>query len=382
MCINIVPFEELFEWQNKSSLKAGLGKQAGKYCFFICSDTVVKRFDEYLINKEALIFGTGGKASIHYCNQPFAYSTDCAVACKKNDNIILKYIYYYFRQKNLRILQDGFKGSGLQHISKSIIGKIAVPVPPLEEQRRIVAKIEELFSLLESGTESLQKAKGQLAAYRQAVLKEAFADVATYGSLGEIIEQPKYGTSKKCSYSQTEKSFPVFRIPNIYYKNGNISHTDLKFADFSNNELSRIDLKENDILIIRSNGSVSLVGRAAIIRPIDTKATFAGYLMRIRLKNTSKVKAKYLYYYLESCKARLYIENVAKSTSGVHNINSDEVKHLSIPLCDETEIQNTVSYIESRLSVCDNVEKTIETALEKSEALRQSILRQAFEGGL
>ena len=116
----------------------------------------------------------------------------------------------------------------------------------------------------------------------------------------------------------------VYRIPNIDYATGQISHQDIKYSEFSDDELAQITLKCGDILIVRSNGSVSLVGRAALIREIDIKGTFAGYLMRLRLKDKSSLVPAFLLYFLQSHEARIYIENKAKSTSGVHNINSTE----------------------------------------------------------
>ena len=133
-------------------------------------------------------------------------------------------------------------------------------------------------------------------------------------------------------------------------------------------------------MIIRSNGSVSLVGRAALIREIDTKGTFAGYLMRLRLKDKSSFIPEFLLYFLQSHQARIYIENKAKSTSGVHNINSTEISGLMVPIFQVDAQQCIVSALESRLSVCDSIEKTVDTALQQAEALRQSVLKKAFEG--
>lgn len=158
-------------------------------------------------------------------------------------------------------------------------------------------------------------------------------------------------------------------------------NTASKFAVFTEQELDGITLKEGDILIIRSNGSISLVGRAAIVCDVDTKGTFAGYLMRLRIIDFEKIKPKFLLF-LQSHSARIYIESKAKSTSGVHNINSKEISGLQIPLFSRTEQVQIIQAIESRLSVCDSIEQTVDTALQQAEAMRQSILKQAFEGRL
>ena len=236
--------------------------------------------------------------------------------------------------------------------------------------------------------ETLKKTKEQLAVYRQAVLKEAFEGTLTGHEkkdsvpLGTFVEKPRYGTSKKCDYAVTNNCVPVYRIPNIDYSVGCIDHTDIKYAEFSENDLVDLKLKVGDILIIRSNGSASLVGRASMVRKNDTGGTFAGYLMRLRITDKTKMNPKYLLHFLESYNARIYIENKAKSTSGVHNINSTEISNMHIPVYEIDEQDMIVSAIEDRFSVCDSIEKTVDTALQQAEAMRQSILKKAVEGEL
>ena len=223
--------------------------------------------------------------------------------------------------------------------------------------------------------------------YRQAVLKEAFEGQLTKtsplkrDSLLHYIEKPRYGISKKCSYECADTDTPVYRIPNIEWSIGRIDHEDMKYAHFSDKEVEGVRLKKDDILIIRSNGSVSLVGRAALVSQKDTCGSFAGYLMRIRVTKPDALIPKFLLLYLNSNQARVYIENKAKSTSGVNNINSDEISQLPIPLFSHQEQVAIIDEIESRLSVCDSIEQTVDAVLAQAEALRQSILKKAFEGG-
>ena len=145
-------------------------------------------------------------------------------------------------------------------------------------------------------------------------------------------------------------------------------------------EHRKIDLQTNDLLMIRSNGSVSLVGRTAIVSQANNNDTFAGYLIRLRFINPSIYRAKFLHYYLQSHNARIYIENVAKSTSGVNNINSDEISKIPIPWGDDDRIKHVVCNIDRYLSISNNICNTVDEALHQAEAMRQSILKQAFEG--
>ena len=301
-----------------------------------------------------------------------------------------KYAFYFLRSIEKQLDEKG-TGTTFKAISGETIRETEIRLPPLAEQERIVTKIEELFSELDAGIASLKTVQAQLKIYRQAVLKYAFEGKLTnenvnedelpkgwkWVKLGEIIEQPKYGTSKKCDYNL--EGFGVLRIPNI--ASGFVDASDLKFATFDKNEIETYSLKEGDLLTIRSNGSVDLVGKCALIVKKDEQFLYAGYLIRLR-SLAEKLNAKFLLNVLTSSNLRNQIESKAKSTSGVNNINSEELKSLIIPLCSLAEQQRIVEEIESRLSVCDKLEETISASLKQSKALRQSILKQAFEGKL
>ncbi len=342
-----------------------------------------------------------------------------------------KYLIYTI---NSEIVQNQFKaftkGTTRPRVNLTIVRSIKLALPPVVEQGAIVERIEELFSELDNGIANIKKARRQLKVYRQAVLKKAFEGELTrkwregqtglpgaedllekikaerqerhgeqvarwqkavksweelpplppnwsWIKLGNITEEPKYGTSKKCDYELKGKA--VLRIPNI--GDGLINDSDLKFAEFDEKEVKTYELKHGDLLTIRSNGSIDLVGKCALITKKEEKYLFAGYLIRLRpLKNL--INSKYLLNSLTSIFLRNQIESKAKSTSGVNNINSDELRGLIIPMCSYEEQGRVVGEIERRLSVCDNVEAGLEEVLQKAEALRQSILKKAFEGKL
>lgn len=300
-------------------------------------------------------------------------------AIRPSEILNLKYLLHYFRYFEAQLQQKG-TGTTFKAITQDVVRNLEIPIPSLEEQERIVARIEELFSELDNGVETLRKTKQQLTVYRQAVLKEAFDKAGEKQvPLRGIIEKPRYGTSKKCSYDVDEHSLPVYRIPNIHYSQGTISHDDLKYASFTEDEFDSLKLRSGDILMIRSNGSVSLVGRSAIVAEEDTHGLFAGYLMRLRIKVEAEILPQYLNLYLSTHYARYQIEQMAKSTSGVNNINSGEICRICLPVCGIDLQKEIIREIEARLSVCDSIEKTVDTALQQAEAMRQSILKQAFE---
>ena len=380
---------EIKQWKDVLHIVSGKNQKAvenpnGKYPIY-GSGGLMGYADDYLCEAGTTIVGRKGTINRPiFVTEPF-WNIDTAFGIAPDKGLVPKYLYYFCVHFNFMPLD---KSTGRPSLAKSDLLKIEMPVPPLPEQERIVARIEELFSQLDAGVETLKKTKAQLAVYRQAVLKEAFEGRLTASGpekivrLGDYIETPRYGTSKKCSYDDGRDRTAVYRIPNIEHKNGRISHDDIKYAQFTESELDGIRLRQGDILIIRSNGSVSLVGRAAMVCDADITGTFAGYLMRLRISEPETLLPKFLLLFLQSHLARIYIENKAKSTSGVHNINSTEISDLQMPLYDPDTQYAIIEAIESRLSVCDSIEHTVDLALQQAEAMRQSILKDAFEGRL
>ncbi|POZ52484.1 hypothetical protein [Methylovulum psychrotolerans] len=198
-----------------------------------------------------------------------------------------------------------------------------------------------------------------------------------YSKLGAIIDEPTYGTAKKCDYETME--IGVLRIPNVV--SGKIDASDLKYAQFSDAEIASYKLNAGDILLIRSNGSVSIVGRCALVSNADIEYLYAGYLIMLRPNQTVIVPAYLLNLFL-SHSVRKQIEYKAKSTSGVNNINSGEIQSLVIAVCGIEEQIQIQTELDSKLSVCDQLDQTLTTALQQAEALRQSILKKAFSGQL
>lgn len=195
--------------------------------------------------------------------------------------------------------------------------------------------------------------------------------------LGALIDEPAYGTSKKCDYETA--GVGVLRIPNVV--SGKVDATDLKFAQFSLEEIAAYQLAAGDLLMIRSNGSVSIVGKCALVYKMDTAYLYAGYLIRLRPLQSLALPA-YLTRLLSSHELRKQIEHKAKSTSGVNNINSGEIQSLVVPVCGLTEQELILEELESKLSEADQLDQTLATALQQADALRQSILKKAFCGQL
>ena len=199
----------------------------------------------------------------------------------------------------------------------------------------------------------------------------------SYLRLGIVINEPKYGTSKKCGYKY--EGTGVLRIPNVV--RGVVDASDLKGAHFEEDEKRTYALRKGDILVIRSNGSISIVGKCAIISKSEEQYLYAGYLICLR-SNPVALLPDYLAALLSSHLLRTQIEHKAKSTSGVNNINSGEIQSLIVPLCNLSEQEVVVERLSASLSAIDAIEAEIDNQLLKADAFRQSVLKKAFTGQL
>jgi type I restriction enzyme S subunit len=291
-----------------------------------------------------------------------------------------KYLYYFFKYVRPFVLDKHKQGVTQVNLNTGIVSEMSFLLAPSREQARIVTKIEELFSELDKGIESLATAGEQLKAYRQSVLKHAFeTDSADWPefTIGQLITDIRYGTAKKCAVDPTKT--PVLRIPNV--ASGRIDLEDLKHTDFTDDELDKLRLEQGDILLVRSNGSVSLVGLSAVVTGKAAGCAYAGYLIRLRLKREI-ILPEFLNLYLHSPHVRIDIERQARSTSGVHNVNSDEIRAISIrvpPIQTQQLIIGTIGQISTQI---DALESCTTTELQRGAALRQSILKKAFSGQL
>jgi len=292
--------------------------------------------------------------------------------------INIEFVKYIFQSIEKQIIELS-SGTTVLGISINNLSEITIPLPPLAEQHRIVAKIEELFSNLDKGIERLKAAQQQLKIYRQSVLKWAFEGRLTdnrnikWKTLGELCDDVEYGSAAK---SKEEGEIPVIRMGNL--QNGRIHWSDLVFTD-DPEEIRKYKLHKNDVLFNRTN-SPEWVGKTAIYKG-ERPAIFAGYLIRIRYKR-DMLNPDYLNYYLNSQEAKNYGNTVKSYGVNQSNINGTKLKGYPFPFTSLPEQQRIVSEVEDRLSIYSNLEECISTSLHQVEALRQSILKKAFEGKL
>ena len=288
---------------------------------------------------------------------------------------------YHFVQGKYALLNTRKKGTGTPHLNPELLKKQKLVVPDVAEQERIVARIEELFSQLDAGVETLKKTKAQLAVYRQAVLKEAFDSIEDqyYQTLNTaILGSPQNGLYKpKSDYS--DNGTPILRIDG-FYDGFIVKDYYYKRVNLTVDEITRYSLEIGDLIVNRVN-SMPYLGKCALVRSLGETTVFESNMMRIKLDN-KKLNGGFLTYYLSSSAGKKELTKNAKQAVNQASINQTDVGNAIVPM-PPVEIQKRLlTYIESRLSVCDSIEHTVDTALQQAEDMRQSILKDAFEGKL
>lgn len=310
-----------------------------------------------------------------------AWITDNAFITSFDDNLInQKFLYLLLTSTDLR---QNDSSTAQPVISGAKIYPIEITLPPLAEQKVIANKLDELLAQVESTKARLDAIPAILKSFRQSVLAAAVSGklIPSSGSkavtVGEVAADMRYGTSKKSDYNGG--AIPVIRIPNI--GNRKLDITDLKSADFTDKELEKLTLQENDLLVIRSNGSINLVAKPALVEKQYAGFLFAGYLIRIRC-DQEQVLPSFLLNVLCSRVVRDVVEIGARSTSGVNNINSKELASLKFVLPQLDEQAEIVRRVEELFAFADKVEAQVNAAQVRVNKLSQSILAKAFRGEL
>lgn len=341
----------------------------------------------------------------------------------------------------------------VKHLSSKTVKQLPLPLPPLNEQRRIVARIEAMFDEIDHGVENLKKAKATLGLYRQSLLKAAFegrltadwraqnpdkledpetllariqkeretryqtalddwqkalADWRASGEIGKKPAKPKrpawpdrldFSDLGRLPYGWTYLPFEAVAWT---IRNGISAKPDekgpLKIFRISAVRPMAFDLKDfrritdpdgsyedyrlgyGDLVFTRYNGSRDYVGVSAMYRG-DGNHVYPDKLIRCQIKS-NLVNPAYLEAATNCGESRTFIEKRIRTTAGQSGVSGGDIKAMPVPICSPAEQDEITRILDERLSAADTLEAEIDAGLTRAEALRQSILKQAFSGKL
>jgi type I restriction enzyme S subunit len=366
---------------------------------------------------------------------------------------------YYFLKASKQLAEERATGTTFKEISGSAFAVLPVPLAPLPEQHRIVAKIEALFSELDKAVESLTLARAQLKTYRQALLKHAFegkltadwraanadkletpdallsrirterearyarafdawqtalaewraggevgrkprrphrpddpekieadelsnlpalADGWAYCRLAEFVDHIAAGNSFACDEREPRQDeIGVAKVSAVSW--GEYNEAESKTCKDPDREDPDLFIREGDFLLSRAN-TIELVGACVIVRRVSKRVMLSDKTLRISFGAGSP---PYFLHYLRSITGRGEIERRSTGNQeSMRNIGQDRIRNIIVPLCGDDEGSQVLELLDQRLNGLTRIETEIFVALAKANALRQSILKQAFSGQL
>jgi type I restriction enzyme S subunit len=184
-------------------------------------------------------------------------------------------------------------------------------------------------------------------------------------NIDEIALSMRYGTSTKCEYASP--GVPVLRIPNV----------SIKFGPLNEIEIRDLALRAGDILMIRSNGSLDIVGRAAVVTAEAVGMAFAGYLVRLR-SSPPNMNPEYIWLALNSTDVRDQIERPIRSAVGLKNINLTEFGALTFPFPPLAEQNRIVAKVDELMALCDRLEASLAADEDTRRRLLSALLHEAL----
>ena len=313
----------------------------------------------------------------------------------------------------------------------------AIPIPPLPEQRRIVAEIETQFTRLDAGVAALERAQANLRRYKASVLKAACegrlvpteAELAraegrgyepagqllarilaerrakweaehpgkkykepaspdtenmlelperwVWGKFEQLISSFRSGSSAVPQNEPTD--FPILRSSSV--RPLRLDCNDVRFVTEADSQRADNFLQEDDLLFTRLSGSLDYVGNCALVKGTESRGIqYPDRQFRAQL--VEQGMGQYVEICFASSQLRKEITAQAKSTAGHQRISMGGIREQVLPLPPLAEQRRIVAEVERRLSVVAALEASVEAALARARRLRQAVLKRAFEGQL
>ncbi len=296
--------------------------------------------------------------------------------------------HYYLLKQAMTRLRLRAHGSGMVHVTKKQFDSLPVFLPPDATQRSIADVIDEQMSRIQAARQAMANADRRLATYRRAVLGRAF-NLARHAPeahgpegymarLSDLAITSDYGTSQKAD--RHAGGLPVVRIPNVV--GGVLDLRDMKFLPrvVAPQETKR--LRPGDFLVVRTNGSRSLIGRAALVeQELEPAHHHASYLIRFRLKGDLSTW-RWVRLMWETPQVRSVIERAAASSAGQYNLSLGWLETVQLPMPPPAVRAEIAADAEWGLSVVSELEQQLRANVLRAHVLESSLLDAAFSGRL
>lgn len=295
------------------------------------------------------------------------------IRVRPSEDIHPGYLAHFFDTPDYwRQIKAKAQGAAQEGVNASKLASLEIPLPPLDEQKRIAAILDKADQLRQKRRQAI----ALLDSLTQSIFLETFGDPATNPKswpvkrIGDLLDSANYGTSGKAG---ADGEFPILRMGNVT-SDGRIDVTDLKYIDLRKTERSKYTVRRGDLLFNRTN-SADLVGKTAVF-DLDDEFAFAGYLVRAR--TNKKATPEFISAYLNSSYGKAVLRGMAKSIVGMANINAKEMQGIAIP-APPIELQRQFS---EKLDRVKKMRQKFLPLVARGESLFFSLQHRAFSGQL
>lgn len=324
-----------------------------------------------------------------HISEPLSYINGNAMALDDQPTkyLNIKYLKYSLQARGL---QDTISGSAQPQITKQGLEKVQIPLPTVSEQKIITEKLDTLLEQVDSTKARLEQIPQILKRFRQAVLTAAVNGTLTTAlrnshsligwhstNLGALIVDSCNGLAKRQGLNGNE--ITILRLAD--FKDAQRIIGNERKIKLDSKEENKYSLKNDDILVIRVNGSADLAGRFIEYKSNGDIEGFCDHFIRLRL-DSNKIISRFLTYIANEGEGRFFLRNSLSTSAGQNTINQTSIKGLSFllpPLKEQAEI---VRRVEQLFAYADTIEKQVNNALTRVNRLTQSILAKAFRGEL
>lgn len=310
-----------------------------------------------------------------------------------------------------RLEAEAASSAGQFNLSLGKLAPMPVALPPLSEQRCIVAAIEDAFSKLDAGEAGLGAVRQRLRRMRESVLATAVAGQLVrqhpadppaskllsglgveplveeslpalpnsweWCALGDVASIGG-GIQKQPNRVARANPVPFLRVANV--GRGSLDLDDVHNIEVFEGELERYGLQRGDLLVVEGNGSPDQIGRASMWNAAIEPCVHQNHLIRVR--PLQALIPAYLELYWNSPLASRRVQAVASSTSGLHTLSTGKLKVLPVAVPPMEEQHRIVAEVDRHFSFVEAAERAVDAGLARSAALRRSVLKAAFEGRL
>jgi len=307
----------------------------------------------------------------------------------------------------LNAIHDFTSSVTVKHLSSESVKEIPLPLPPVAEQRRIVAAIEEQFSRIDVGIEALHRARRNLQRMRAAVLQAAVtgrlvpqnpADEQTSRLLAraarkagpyplppgwlwariEDLAEVQGGIQKQPQRRPRKNAYPFLRVANVL--RSELDLREVHMIELFDGELDRHRLRPGDLLVVEGNGSLDQIGRSALWQGQIDPCVHQNHLIRVR--PGSALSPNYLNIFWNAPSTASAIQAVASSTSGLYTLSTAKVRRVLIAVPPISEQERINLEVSRQLSLIDAALQAVDEESRRARSLKATMLRHAFAGRL